>query len=67
MPIYVGSDAELAVDDPEDALAQLQALAEEQHRRQPEMSLDKCFAKVFSDPANRNLGAAERRQNRPRA
>ncbi len=65
MPVYVGGDAALAVDDPADALAQLQALAEEQHRRQPEMSLDKAFAKVYA--ANPQLAAAERRQNRPRA
>ena len=67
MPVYVGGDAALAVDDPEDALAQLEELAEEQRRRAPEMSKSQAFAKVFSDPANRALAAAERRQNRPRA
>jgi hypothetical protein len=67
MPVYVGGDAALAVDDPADALAQLQELAAEQHRRQPETSLDKAFAKVYTDPANARLAQAERRQNRPRA
>jgi hypothetical protein len=68
MPIYVGGDAALAVDDPKDALAQLQAPAEEQRARSPEMaklSHDQVFAKVYA--ANPALAAAERRQNRPRA
>jgi hypothetical protein len=63
IPVSVGNQD---VDDPEDALEQLQELAAEQHRRQPEMSLDKCFAKIYSDPANVSLAQKERRQSRAR-
>ena len=66
VPVSVGGDAATDVDDPADALAKLQALAEEQHRRQPEMSLDRCFSKIYTDPANGKLAAAERRQARAR-
>jgi hypothetical protein len=54
------------VDDPIGALRQLQELAAAQHRRQPEMSLDKCFSKIYTDPANARLAQAERRQARAR-
>ena len=62
LPVVATDDS---VNDPQNALDTLQALAAEQARRtgQP---VDKCFAKVFSDPANRALAAAERRQARAR-
>jgi hypothetical protein len=68
LPLQIGGQAAIdaADDDPADALEQLQALAEEQHRRQPALSKAQAFAKVFTDPANRHLAAAERRQARAR-
>ena len=66
MPTQVGGAAALDVDDPVDAIAQLQALADEQRRRSPELTTAKAFAKVYSDPANACLVAAERRQARAR-
>ena len=66
-PTQVGGDAAQAVDDPEDALAQLEELADEQRRRSPQLSKAAAFAKVYSDPANAALAAKERRQNRPHA
>jgi hypothetical protein len=64
-PTQVGGAAATAVDNPVDALSQLRNLAEEQRRRSPEMSIDQAFAYVYSDPANRDLAAKERQQNRP--
>ena len=67
MPVSVGGDAATNVNDPEDALAQLQALAERMRASSPALSKAQAFAKVFQDPANAALAAAERRQNRPSA
>jgi hypothetical protein len=66
-PMQVGGAAALAVDDPVDALAQLQKLAEEQRRRSPTLTIEQAFAHVYSAPENASLAAAERSQNRPRA
>jgi hypothetical protein len=45
----------------------LMAKADELRKREPHLSREQSFAKAFSDPANRELAAAERRQNRPTA
>jgi len=66
-PVQVGGAAAQDVDDPTDALAHLQKLADEQRRRAPEFTKEQAFAKVYSDPNNAPLVAKERRQNRPRA
>ena len=49
------------------ALDRLNKLAAELREANPELSKSQAFAKVFSDPANRDLAAAERRENRPTA
>lgn len=66
-PVSVGGDAATDVDDPEDALAQLQALAERLRASSPALSKAQAFAKVFQDPANAALAARERSENRPSA
>jgi hypothetical protein len=66
-PVQVGGAAAQAVDDPVDALAQLQKLAEEQRKRSPTLTIEQAFARVYSAPENASLAAAERSQNRPRA
>ena len=55
---------DIDADEP-DAYAQLQALVAEQHSKFPYMTKEQLFAMVYSDPANRKLAEAERRQNRP--
>lgn len=67
MPLQTGADAAQDVDDPADALAQLQELAAEQRKRAPFMTVEQAFAATYTDPANARLAAAERRQNRPAA
>jgi hypothetical protein len=47
-PVVVGGKDAMAVNDPAEAMKQLNALAEKQHR---------TFEEVFSDPANRTLAA----------
>ena len=49
----------------EDALEQLQALAERLRASMPALSKAQAFGKVYSDPANAALAPRERRQNRP--
>ncbi len=66
-PRQVGGRDATAVDNPTGALAQLQKLAEEQRQRNPALTLDQAFARVYSDPLNRELAARERQENRPRA
>lgn len=53
-----------ATADPEDALAALNKLAEDEARRNPALSTSQAFAKVYQD--NPQLAAAERRQSRAR-
>ncbi len=48
-------------------LDELNALAEQERRRNPGMSKALAFSKVYTDPANAALAQRERRQNRPRA
>jgi hypothetical protein len=53
-PVYTEGD------DGVDAMKQLRSLAEEQHRRSPEMSPEKAFATAYAN--NPHLAAKERRQ-----
>jgi hypothetical protein len=64
-PAVVGGEAAEDVDNATDALAALERLATALRRQYPELTREKAFAKVYTDPANRALAAAERRQNRP--
>ena len=63
MPVVTGNNS--VDDDDLDALAQLQALAEEQRKRSPTLTFEQSFAKVYA--ANPELARRERAQNRPRA
>ena len=70
MPVFIGGQAAIdaADEDPSDALAQIEEIVRQQRARNPEMaklSPAAAFAKVYCDPANARLAAAERRQNRP--
>ena len=53
-------------DDEGDALDELNALAAEERRRNPKLTKQAAFTKIYVDPANAALAAKERRQNRPR-
>ena len=64
-PTYVGATEATDVNDPTDALEQLQALAERLRASMPALSKAQAFAKVYSDPANAALALRERSQNRP--
>jgi hypothetical protein len=66
-PSQVGGAAAQDVDDATDALAQLEALAAALRRQYPELTREKAFAKVYTDPANVELVKRERFENRPRA
>jgi hypothetical protein len=66
-PVQVGGAAATAVDDPTDALAQLQRLAEEQRRLSPTLTIEQAFARVYAATENVELVNRERLQNRPRA
>jgi hypothetical protein len=63
MPVFVGGREATASNNPKSALAQLNALVEEQRKRSPEMSAAQAFARVYRD--NPALAAQERRENRP--
>jgi hypothetical protein len=47
------------------AYAELMALADALRKRDSSLSEAQAFSKVFSDPANRDLAARERAENRP--
>jgi hypothetical protein len=49
------------------AYDQLMVKADELRKRDPGLTREQSFAKVFSDPVNRELAARERSENRPRA
>lgn len=49
------------------ALDRLNKLAAELRERNPKLSRSQAFSKIYSDPANRSLVAAERHENRPAA
>lgn len=61
------ADEVAAAEDDENALDELNALAEQERKRNPGMTKAQSFAKVYTDPANSELARAERQQNRPRA
>ena len=67
VPMVTGGAAAEAVNDPKAALRQLEELAAKLRAQFPALSKAQAFAKVFSDPANRALAAAERAANRPAA
>jgi hypothetical protein len=49
-----------------DAYVQLQKLATELRQREPSLTREQAFAKVFCSPAHRALAERERRESRPR-
>ena len=49
----------------DNALDALKAKAAELRKAHPELSESQAFAKVYTDPANRALAAAERSASRP--
>lgn len=53
--------------DANDPNAAIWAKADELRKTQPELSREQAFAKVYADPANKELAKRERRENRPRA
>jgi hypothetical protein len=59
-PLYVGGEAARNVNDPSEALAQLQELG---RRRWPELTREQQFARAFSDPGNAEL--ARKAHQRP--
>jgi hypothetical protein len=61
-PVFVGDDAALDVNDPEDAIRQLEDLG---RQKWPTENEAKQFANAFTDPANAKLAA--RAHRRPRA
>jgi hypothetical protein len=62
---FSGKPAQQNVDDPKTALAQLQELVDAQRAQHPELSEAGAFARVYLDPANKDLAARERAENRP--
>jgi hypothetical protein len=66
MPVFVDADVD-GVNDPEDALAQLEALVAQLRASAPWMSKAQAFSRVYQDPTNIELVKRERLQNRPRA
>jgi hypothetical protein len=62
-PRFVGHREAEDVNDPEDALAQINELVEQQRKASPGLTTAQLFARVYA--ANPQLAAAERRQNRP--
>jgi hypothetical protein len=59
-PVSIGDEGN--DDDDENALEQLQTLAEAQRARSPELTKAQAFSKVYLDPANRALVRRERQQ-----
>jgi hypothetical protein len=51
----------------DDALEELEELAQQERRRNPKLTKAQAFAKVYTDPANAKLAQRERVQNRPKA
>jgi hypothetical protein len=66
-PKQVGGADARSVDDPRSALDQINDLIAEQRRQHPELELSDAqwFARVYSDPANRDIAKRERAENRP--
>jgi hypothetical protein len=53
------------VDSAGDALAELNRLAKELRQREPDLSPEQAFTRVYTAPENRHLAERERQQNRP--
>ena len=51
----------------DDALEELEELAQQERRRCPQLSKQQAFTKVYTDPANAKLAQRERARYRPRA
>jgi hypothetical protein len=58
--------ADQTVNSPKAAIEQLQALADEQRRRSPDLTKEQAFSRVYQDPKNAGLAARERRESRLR-
>jgi hypothetical protein len=52
-------------DDHGEAYNKIAALAAEMHAERPDLTFEKCFEKVYTSPANREIAKAERIANRP--
>jgi hypothetical protein len=65
-PVFVGGADARAVDNPKSALDELDALVSEQRARAPWLSISQAWAKVYEDPANRELTKRERAEARAR-
>jgi hypothetical protein len=48
-----------------DAYGKLAAKAADYRKAHPELTSEQCFAKIYTDPANKRLALRESRQNRP--
>jgi hypothetical protein len=66
IPADEPSDDDEADGENENALEELNELAEQTRQRNPGMSKAAAFSKVYCDPANARLAQRERAQNRPR-
>jgi hypothetical protein len=64
-PRVTGGRAARAVDNPKSALAELQALVDEQRAQNPELSESQAWQRVYEHPDNQGLAARERAENRP--
>jgi hypothetical protein len=64
-PRVTGGRAASAVDNPKSALAELQALVDEQRRQFPALSESQAWQRVYEHPDNRELAQREREENRP--
>ena len=64
--IAAGAPDEPTDDDDENALDELNELAEQERRRNPKLTKAQAFTKIYTDPANAKLAQRERRQHRPR-
>jgi hypothetical protein len=60
-------DDERDDDDDDDALDELERIAAEVRRCNPNLTKAQAFTKAYTDPANAKLAQRERRANRPRA
>jgi hypothetical protein len=66
-PRVTGGRAAMDIGNPRDVLDDIQKLVAEQRRQHPELSQAQAFARVYEDPANKDLASRERAQNRPTA
>jgi hypothetical protein len=66
-PRVTGGRAARAVDNPKSALAELQALVDEQRAQNPALSESAAWLAVYTHPDNVELAQRERAENRPTA